>query len=196
MTARLNVRPLSELVEGGRISYGIVQPGGNTTDGVPIVRVKDIRNGSIDTSHPLRVAPSIAANHSRTSLRGGELLLSLVGTVGESAVVPTHLAGWNVARAIAVIRPRDIEAHWLQLFLELTPSRERLNSVLNTTVQSTLNLSDLRQLPILVPPVTTRRRIIDVIGALDDKITINTAIARSTDRYLEALLAHHLGSVM
>ena len=40
--------PLSELVDLQRgISYGIVQPGSPVLDGVPIVRVSDVRNGRI-----------------------------------------------------------------------------------------------------------------------------------------------------
>jgi type I restriction enzyme S subunit len=66
----------------------IVQPGAAVPDGVPIVRVSDVRGGRIATAAPLRVAPAIQAAYSRTRLAGGELLLTLVGTVGETAVVP------------------------------------------------------------------------------------------------------------
>lgn len=75
--------PLSEIVDPARgISYGIVQPGQHVPNGVPIVRVTDIRNGRIDPGDPLRVAPGIAAKYKRTHLRGGELLLTAAPTVG------------------------------------------------------------------------------------------------------------------
>jgi type I restriction enzyme S subunit len=57
------------------------------------VRVTDIRDGRIATGEPLRVSRVIEAAYARTRLRGGELLLTLVGTVGEAAVVPHSLAG-------------------------------------------------------------------------------------------------------
>jgi len=98
---------LEHLVDPDRgISYGIVQPGGPVGDGVPIIRVSDIRDGRISTSEPLRVSPAIEAGYARTRLRGGELLLTLVGTVGEAAVVPESLAGWNTSRAVSVIPVR------------------------------------------------------------------------------------------
>ena len=51
---------LESLIEPGRgISYGIVQPGAPVPDGVPIVRVSDVRGGRIATSAPLRVASSM-----------------------------------------------------------------------------------------------------------------------------------------
>lgn len=180
-------RPLGELVENGDISYGIVQPGADTPGGVPVVRVKDVRDGRIDSRSQIRVDPDISARHSRTVLRGGELLVSIVGTVGESAVVPGDMAGWNVARAIAVIRPVDISPRWLRLCLQTAAVRQAFDSMLNTTVQATLNLADLKRLRIPVPPEPVREAIAEVLGALDDKIAANHAIVTTSDRLAAAL---------
>ena len=62
--------PLEKLVEPDRgISYGIVQPGIPMTNGVPIVRVTDVRNSRISTTDPLKVAPQIESSYMRTRLR-------------------------------------------------------------------------------------------------------------------------------
>jgi len=79
MAAEWEIVELESLLESGRgISYGIVQPGVADADGVPILRVSDIRDGQIATVNPLRVSPSVEAAYSRTRLKGGELLLTLV----------------------------------------------------------------------------------------------------------------------
>ncbi|QCB97350.1 restriction endonuclease subunit S [Arthrobacter sp. PAMC25564] len=174
--------PLVDLVQERQISYGVVQPGNDSATGIPIVRVKDVRNGIIDTSSPMRVAEEISRAHSRTTLVGGELLLTLVGTVGESAVVPESLAGWNVARAIAVIRPEGVSSRWLQLCFESPKTIESIRGVLNTTVQATLNLSDLKQIPIPIPPEPIRLGIEEVVRALDDKIAANTTLAGTAEK--------------
>jgi type I restriction enzyme, S subunit len=175
MASEWQVAPLGDLVEPGRgISYGIVQPGSLVSDGVPIVRVSDIREGRIAVDDPLRVAEDIEAAYARTRLRGGELLLTLVGTVGEAAVVPGSLAGWNTARAVAVIPVRsEIGAYWVQIALRSPAVRELIDSRLNTTVQATLNLRDVAELPIVLPPLQERETITRVLGTLDDKIELN-----------------------
>lgn len=163
------------LIEPERgISYGVVQPGAAVADGVPIVRVGDVREGRIKVCAPLRVAKEVEAGYSRTRLRGGELLITVVGTVGETAIVPDSLAGWNVARAIAVlpIKP-EVGARWVKRALLSPASSAQIKSRLNTTVQATLNLGDLAKLPILLPPTLERERIEAVLGALDDKIDLN-----------------------
>lgn len=177
--------PLDSLVEPGRgISYGIVQPGAPVSDGVPIVRVSDVRDGRVAVSALLRVAPAIEAAYARTRLAGGELLLTLVGTVGETAVVPASLAGWNTARAVAVIPVRkDVGAYWVKLALAAPGVREIIDSRLNTTVQATLNLGDVARLPIVLPPVHEREAIAHILSTLDDKIELN----RRMNETLEAM---------
>src|SRR5437016_2348366 len=94
---------LGDLVDDRGISYGIVQPGSESDKGVPIVRVNNIRNGHVDTSDVLRVDRNIEEKFKRSRLLGGEVLLTLVGTLGEVAIAPDTLRGWNVARAVGVI---------------------------------------------------------------------------------------------
>ncbi|MCA3226167.1 MAG: restriction endonuclease subunit S [Burkholderiales bacterium] len=181
--------PLDSLVEPGRgISYGIVQPGAPVADGVPIVRVSDVRDGRVAVSAPLRVAPAIEAAYARTRLTGGELLLTLVGTVGEAAVVPASLAGWNTARAVAVIPVRkDVGAYWIKLALAAPGVREIIDSRLNTTVQATLNLADVARLPIVLPPVHERETIAHILGTLDDKIELNRRMNETLEAMARAL---------
>jgi len=185
LVAEWQTLPLERVIETGRgISYGIVQPGSPVVDGVPIVRVSDVRDGRIQTAHPLRVSRDIESAYSRTRLKGGELVLTLVGTVGQAAVVPQSLSGWNTARAVAVIPVRkDIGAYWVQLALQAPGVRDIINSRLNTTVQATLNLRDVAQLPIVLPPQQERDAISHIIGTLDRKIELN----RQKNETLEAI---------
>lgn len=165
-----DIRRLEELIEPGGLAYGIVQPGGGDLDGIPMLRVADLRGGRVRAEKVVRVAREVEAPFKRTRLSGGELLLSLVGSVGEVAVVPPSFAGWNVARAIAVIRPQGTPVAWLRLCL-ISELAQRCMGIWQTnTVQATLNLRDVRRVPILLPPTRDRDAIIEVIGALDDKI--------------------------
>ncbi|HCX84563.1 MAG TPA: hypothetical protein DHV14_05380 [Micrococcales bacterium] len=184
---------LGDLVVDGQISYGVVQPGSQDGAGVPIVRVKDIRDGKVDTRWPARVSAAVSERHARTVLSGGELLVTLVGTVGEAAVAGPSLAGWNVARAVAVVRPKGVSAEWLRIAL-LTPTvREQIRASVNTTVQTTLNLSDLKTLRVPVPDELTRTGIAEVLGALDDKIAANKRLAAIADDLARAKFDEEAG---
>jgi restriction endonuclease S subunit len=165
---------LGDLIEPGGVSYGIVQPGQRDPFGIPIVRVNNLRQGRIMTDDAFRVSASIESGYARTRLCGGEVLLTLVGSVGEVAIVPKEMAGWNVARAIAVIRPHErTSSQWLKQWLRSPLAQHYMHMWQTTTVQATLNLRDVRRLPVAVPPKSEQQAITEVLGALDDKIEAN-----------------------
>lgn len=129
----------------------------------------------------MRIDPGIAAKYTRTELSGGELLVTLVGTVGEVAIAPRELAGWNVARAVAVVRPKGVTAEWLRYCFATPMVRSQISSALNTTVQATLNLTDLKKLVVPLSDPTQQRQVSEVLGALDDKIAANRRILAVAD---------------
>ena len=179
---------LGNLVEERGVSYGIVQPGRETTNGVPIVRVNNIRNGRIDTTDMLKVEAGIEAKFQRSRLRGGEVLLTLVGTLGEVAIVPDNLRGWNVARAVGVIPlRRDPGSLWVSICLRSAFIQHCIRTWATTTVQATFNLRDLAKLPIPIPPTDTRKAIAAVLGALDDKIELNRRMNATLEAMARAL---------
>lgn len=176
---------LANLIEAGRaITYGIVQPGTHEAEGIPIVRVNNVRDGRVLTEDVLRVSHVIESKYGRTRLRGGEVLLTLVGTVGEVAIVPPELAGWNLARAVATI-PVDPSVGWelVALWLRSREAQHHLRTRATTTVQATLNLRDVEEIPIALPPAPVRAAIVEIAGALDGRMSV----AREMNRTLESI---------
>jgi len=86
------------------LSYGIVQPGDELTDGLPIVRPVDLTSNLIRLSGLKRIDPNAAAAYKRTTLQGGEVLLCVRGTTGVASIAAAELAGANVTRGIVPIR--------------------------------------------------------------------------------------------
>ena len=61
-----NTIPLGELVETDRpITYGILKPGTGFPGGVPVVKVKDMKDGLIDQSDLLLTSPEIDNSYKR-----------------------------------------------------------------------------------------------------------------------------------
>jgi type I restriction enzyme S subunit len=121
-------------------------------------------------------------------LAGGELLISLVGDVGRCAVVQSSMKGWNVARAIAVLRFSDpIDAQFVRACLLTPPLRHLMQVWSTTTVQATLNLKEIRQLPLPWPPKTERGAIAQMLGGLDDKIELTRRMNRTLESIARAV---------
>lgn len=167
--------PLETFVDPERsICYGIVQPGTPHEDGTPIIRVNNFKEGRIDTREALTIDPEIEKKYQRSRLQGGELIVTLVGSMGLSAIVPDELRGWNVARAVGVVPLQDnVDKRWINFVLRSQPSQNFIHTHANTTVQATFNLRDLARLPIPMPPDRVRIPASQLLSALDDKIDLN-----------------------
>jgi type I restriction enzyme S subunit len=180
------VQAIGELLEAGRgISVGVMYPGDNTPGGVPLIKVSDLTDNRINTTPAFFISPEKHREHKRTELKGGEVLLTLVGAyLGQSAVVPPELSGWNTARAVGVIPIRpEMDPRWIHLCLRSQTLQHIIWTRCTTTAQPTLNISDVAQLPIPLPPARERQRITSILGSLDDKIELN----RRMNETLEAM---------
>src|SRR5262249_41596513 len=85
------------------VVYGILQPGPDVKDGIPYIRPTEIVQDEIQVDLLRRTTREIAANYQRSSLRAGDVLLSIVGTVGKVALVPSQLDGANITQSSARI---------------------------------------------------------------------------------------------
>lgn len=86
-----------------KITYGIVQPGKSTENGVPIVRVNNFRGHRLDLSERSYVAAEIEEAYSRSRPRKDDVLVSLVGSIGQVAIATKEISGWNLARAVGLL---------------------------------------------------------------------------------------------
>lgn len=181
--------PLKQFVDAGRsICYGVVQPGKPVAGGVPIVRVNNFGANGLDISDALRIEPDIEAQYTRSRLQGGELLITLVGSVGQSAIAPPELRGWNVARAVGVVPISDeLTARWVKFVFASNKAQEFFAQRANTTVQTTVNLRDLAELQVPVPPRASMEAIVSVLASLDDKIELNRRMNETLEGMAQAI---------
>jgi type I restriction enzyme, S subunit len=81
----------------------------------------------------------------------------------------------------------EISSRWVQIALQTPLVRSIIDSRLNTTVQATLNLRDVAQLPILIPPKRERLAITSILGSLDDKIELNRQMNETLEGIAKAI---------
>jgi len=97
------------------ITYGVVKPGG--PGDVLFIRGGDLADGGVLRNQLRTITREVSEQYSRTLLRGGELLMCLVGQPGHVAVAPLELAGANIARQVGLIRLRhDVDAEFISYF--------------------------------------------------------------------------------
>jgi len=148
-------------------AYGVLQPGVNKADGVPFVRICDLANATVQIQDLKRIAKTVDNQYPRTRLKGGELLVSLVGTIGRTAIAPPGIAGANVARAIAVLPlSRHVSAFYVHCCLQVPSKADELSGLAREVARKTLNLGLLKAVRVPLPPPREQAEIVRAVKAL------------------------------
>lgn len=176
------------LADPKAISVGVMYPGKHEESGVPLIKVSDVKNGAVVGKPEFCISATVDEEYRRTRLTGSELLITLVGNPGDCAVANETMAGWNAARALAVVRFKDPNIRpWVRYVLLGHTAKHLMNSRLNTTVQKTLNLKDIRSLPIPIAPLNERQTIVGIASSLENKINQNYQINQTLEQMAQAI---------
>ena len=175
-----------------KIGYGIVQPGQNILHGVPVIKVNNLIDGLHSKGELDVTTKENDEKYSRTRLEGGELIVSVVGTVGKTAIVPKSFRGCNLVRAVAMI---DIKENWLsrwvKYYIDSPAGQAYIEQNLNTTVQATLNIKTLVDMPIPFLKEDEMRKIVTILEAIDRKIECNQQINDNLYAQVKAIFSEN-----
>ena len=165
--------------KGDTINYGVVQPGEDFDGGIPLVRVGDLQDGRVDHSVLKRISPSIEAAYRRSRLRGDEILVSCVGSVGLVVLADESVSGFNIARAVARIPLSEaIERAFVAAYLKTDFVQRYFTNELRTVSQPTLNIKQLSETVVRLPPIELQQTFTHRITAIETlKTTHRVALA-------------------
>jgi type I restriction enzyme, S subunit len=147
--------------ENRPITYGVIKLGDSVDGGIPVLRSSDVRQLQIELERVKRISLGIAARYRRTFLRGGEIVVTVRGTLGGIAVVPSQCNGYNVSREVAMlalIEPAMGEI--VSFFIASGPVNHWLMRHTKGIAYTGINIETLKALPLPIPPLAEQRRIV------------------------------------
>jgi type I restriction enzyme S subunit len=172
------------------LTYGIVQPGEEYEHGIPCVRPVDLTHQYVGISNLKKIDPSISKKFKRTILKGGELLLSVRGSVGVLSIAKSTLKGCNVTRGIVPIW-FDSEVSNKIFFYYLYKSisvQRRLSELSKGATLIQINLKDLRDLRLIKPRIETQNRFAERVSLIEEQIEKLNDIMRKSEDLFNSLL--------
>ena len=123
-------------------------PKDHVPDGVPYVKVRDMRKGRLTLDALQRTAPEISAKYPRSVLKGGDLLIAIRGTFGRVVEVPAELEGGNITQDSARLDlSRAIDARYVKVALLSPVLQTYFKRVSRGVAVKGVNIADLRLTP-------------------------------------------------
>jgi type I restriction enzyme S subunit len=140
-----------------------------TEVGVPVLSAQNVKDGRLNfETDRYTTAAEYDEFKKRLPLAVGDVLLTIVGTIGRAAVVD-ETRPLVFQRSVAVIRPRR-DALWPRFLYHVSQSwdfQAQLSRSSNQSSQAGVYLGKLKELRIPLPPLPEQRRIAEILDKAD-----------------------------
>ena len=154
-----------------------------------LLSCKNIKNGNvcIDKRERTISKETLERLRKRTQLSKGDILLSSVGTIGETAIVKEEYPPYEFQRSVAIFKPNQRHITPNFLYYSLRYKKKKLRHLAEGAVQQCLFINSLKQFEISIPPLGEQKKIAKILGALDDKIELNNKINQNLEAQAQAI---------
>ena len=145
-------------------------------DGPLLLSAKNIKNGGIywdETDRRISYG-EYEKIHSNFSLESGDVLLTIVGSIGETAILKDS-EGITFQRSVAFLRPNNkITPDYLYSEIQTPIFQKELDSRKSTSAQPGIYLGDLAEIPLIFSTkIDEQKKIGEYFSNLDHLITLH-----------------------
>lgn len=162
-------KKLPEVVtDNCKLSYGIVQPGEEYPNGLPVIRPTDMKQMFVDFQNLKRINPEKAKSYKRTELSGDELLLCVRGETGGVALLTKEFEGANVTRGIVPITfNKDVLLKFgYYQFMSPYISKQIKEKTYGAALMQ-INIKDIKKLTIKITSIANQKEIVELLDSLN-----------------------------
>jgi len=196
---KLRMIQLNDLIdENCTLSYGIVQPGEDVLNGLPLIRPVNLKQKYITLNGLKKIKASVADVYKRTKLRGTEVLLSVRGSTGVVGLATPELKGANVTRGIIPVSFDDglvdREFGYYAMLSEYT--QQQIQDKTYGTALQQINVKDVKKILVKIPELKEQKTIVQKIKVIEELLlhleTINSKQDTNVSLFKSALLTQEM----
>ena len=162
---RVPLGDIAEFINGGAWSQREY-----STEGIPLVRVTNLKDGTVDLTDCKFLPSEALAKYSKHVLRSGDLIISTVGShpsqpgsvVGRPCIAPHKLDGALLNQNAVLIRTSTeaVDQGWLGYLGRSKPFRDYvIGCARGSANQVRMAIGLLKEMPVTVPPLDLQKRV-------------------------------------
>lgn len=160
-----------------------------TPNNHPYIRVRDLngrRTLELDNSFEF-VDDETQKTISRYIVDNGDIVLSIVGTIGLVAIIGKSLDKANLTEnCVKLTSLTGIDGDFLYYFLKSSFGQQEITRGTVGAVQAKLPIKNIQDIKIPLPDEFTQRKIAAILSSLDEKIEINQKINDNLEQQVQA----------
>ena len=178
-----------------KITDGSHNPPKPSASGLPMLNAKNIHSGKIDFSNDYRLIyqDSFGLENKRTRISPDDVLLTIVATLGRTALVRDYLPKFTLQRSVAVLSAPNIFPEYFRYALEDPNFQKQILDNAKGTAQKGIYLNKLKELEIKIPPLEEQQQIAakldELLAQVDTLKTRLDTIPKILKRFRQSVLA-------
>jgi type I restriction enzyme, S subunit len=170
--------------------YGTSKKANSWDQGVPVLRINNIKDGRLDTSDLKHVTLSAAELHSLTLQKGDILVIRTSGSrdlVGTCAVFDEDDTYVHASYLIRLrVDQTCVDPRFAAYFLNSILGRQQVNALSRHIMMNNINSEELRSLLLPLPPLSIQSKLISAVEAQRERAQ---ALRAQADRRLASASA-------
>lgn len=155
-------------------------------EGISYYRGQDVHSFFIEQANPICIDEG-TYNKSimlRSHLKKGDVLLSIVGTIGEVSLVTTSNKA-TCSCKLAILRPNNIDENYLAIYLSSKFGRSQIKKFTRGAVQMGFLLEDMNQIYIPIFPESFQSSIADMVKKAHACLEESKTLYKEAEKLLE-----------
>lgn len=157
----------------------------------PYIRVRDLgKSKTIELNSSYEYVDEITQKQiQRYITQKGDILISIVGTIGLIAIVGGSLDGANLTEnCVKLVKLDKIDSEYLYYYLKSPFGQQNISRGTVGAVQAMLPIKNIQDFSIICPElISDQRRIASILSSLDRKIELNNKINADLEEMAQAI---------
>lgn len=154
-----------------------------------LLSCKNVKNGNVVLGEKERKIDldTLKKLRKRTNMDIGDLLLTTVGTIGESAIVKD--LNFEFQRSVAIIKlyTKKVNKNFAYYITKDRYFKYQVSGRISGSVQKCLYLGDINNIKIPLPSLAEQKAIAKILSDLDEKIEVNNKINKNLEEMAQAI---------
>ena len=177
------------IVKGGkRLPKGVTLITERNTH--PYIRVRDLNDCKVlklNMNYEY-VDDETQKSIARYIVSSGDIVLSIVGTIGLVAIVGESLAGANLTEnCVKITQMNGVDREYLYYYLKSAIGQAEIAKGTVGAVQPKLPIKNIQAIKLALPSMVEQKKIALILKTLDDKIELNNDINENLEQQAQAI---------
>ncbi|RYL93416.1 restriction endonuclease subunit S [Sporolactobacillus sp. THM7-4] len=160
-------------------------------NGVPMIRVKDLKEGFLKIENPAYVSEKVFEEFTNKHIpQKGELIFSRVGSYGITSYIYKDEKFCLGQNTVCISSKPKISSKFLYYSLISPMVKEQIEQFVTGSTQKTISLKNIKDLVIMVPSFKEQKKISHTLFKIDEKIQNNNIINETLEDLAQSIFKH------